>query len=324
MHISNKLFQIGFLLIVFMASSCLNNDNEKKREEEEKEIADFAKANGFTEEHLTKSGSGLYLKIIETQGSTDTAKAGKQIVLSYKGYYTNGSCFDASDSLTAESVGIFQNDLVYGPQKFPVNILVSGIYEAVHNMALGDSAQAILPSRLAYKPYEPVVYDLKVEEVINNDTIYEDALMGEFLAANPDFTIFNNNAGFYAKGLGNTKNPEVRNSDSVRIELIGRYAETKGRHSRHDVGRQFYPIAGYQEKLFYELEGTISNFPWAAAIDTALSYMQVDETVEIAVGSRYAYGSSGFMHPYKNISIVPTFIPVHYKITLREIYKEAE
>ena len=112
-------------------------------------------------EQPEEAENGLYVVKLE-KGNGDSVKAGNIIVISYKGFFTDGRQFDA----TREPL-----EFVYGTEMQ----VLEGMHKALARMREGDKSKIIIPSHFAYgekgsttgivPPFTTLVYEVKVEKV---------------------------------------------------------------------------------------------------------------------------------------------------------------
>ncbi len=81
-----------------------------------------------------RSASGLYY-VINNQGSANKPLPSSNVTVAYKGYFTDGSVFDESDS---EGIS------------FNLNQVISGWTEGLTYLGEGGSGVLLIPSRLGY------------------------------------------------------------------------------------------------------------------------------------------------------------------------------
>jgi len=307
----------SFLSVLFL-SSCLKDPNEEYEAEEQAKIDAYIKNQDFT-----KLESGIYLKFHHNNTETDdtTPKKGQTIVINFTGEYTDGTVFETS----VESIGEaeFPNlYFVYGPHRVRMGSTMYGFDTTMKFFSVGDSGTMIIPSKYASYDYVPRVYHVKLLEIIENDTTKEELQFSEFLSKNGFSEADTFQSGLYWKVISDTTsdlNPNpfpFDNNDSVTIKLIARYAEI---YDNDGLGRKFYPLASAPVTPKRSFEGSY-YFPFVPAIDSALKHMNKGDIVEIAAYSNFAYYSSGFNDPYYGLTIVPPFMPVHYRIELLEIH----
>jgi len=97
----------------------------------DKEITDYIAKNNLTAQ---KSDSGLYY-VINDPGTGAQPTATSNVTVSYKGYFTNGTTFDQSNS-----AGI----------SFGLNRVIKGWTEGIPHFKTGGSGILLVPAHLAY------------------------------------------------------------------------------------------------------------------------------------------------------------------------------
>jgi FKBP-type peptidyl-prolyl cis-trans isomerase FkpA len=123
------------LLVSLLFISCLS-DTEKQTNtdytvQNEKEIVDYIAANKLIAQ---KSSTGLYY-VINEAGSGAQPTASSNVTVAYKGYYTNGTVFDQSNSS-----GI----------TFPLQGVIRGWTEGIPYFKVGGSGMLLVPAHLGY------------------------------------------------------------------------------------------------------------------------------------------------------------------------------
>ena len=119
------------MAIVLFTNCSPDNLIEDYTEANEKEIQDFISAESLDAQRST---TGLYYVINEI-GSGANPLTSDNVTVAYKGYFTNGSVFDESDS-----EGISLN----------LNQVIPGWTEGLTYFKEGGSGMLLIPSRLAY------------------------------------------------------------------------------------------------------------------------------------------------------------------------------
>ncbi|WP_248723536.1 FKBP-type peptidyl-prolyl cis-trans isomerase [Seonamhaeicola sp. ML3] len=124
---------IPILTLVLLFSCKSESDDLFKdyRAENEQEIQDYIAQNNL---NATRSNSGLYY-VIDEPGTGDQPSFSSNVTVAYKGYLTNGSVFDQSDSS-----GI----------SFDLQRVIPGWTEGITYFKEGGSGLLLIPSHLAY------------------------------------------------------------------------------------------------------------------------------------------------------------------------------
>jgi len=118
-------------ILVFGIVSCAEKKAMKQSEIDENIISQYIEDNGID---AKATGSGLYY-IIENQGEGDQPNITSTVTVVYKGYLTDGTVFDQSDSL-----GV----------KFPLSNLIQGWREGLPYFKSGGNGKLFIPSALGY------------------------------------------------------------------------------------------------------------------------------------------------------------------------------
>lgn len=301
---------MGILFVSTLLFSCIKTTDYEA--EEQDKIDKFIAGKNFE-----KKDVGTYLSFVENNTSTDAdaPRDGDKIIVSFTGTYTNGTFLETTDSLTGTIV--YPNrKYVYGPKKLEVGTLMYGFDTTIKFFSPGDTGIMVIPSYMAFYNYEPVVYNVRLLDVVENDSLYEANKLSEFLIANsfnPD-NQFENCPGIYFKTSSGvlSGNPVGSSFDSVSINITARYAET---YYSNNLGRRFYPLLDDPINITRKFESSY-NFPLRPAIDSAIKRMEIGETIEIATTPKWAYGNDGYYDTYYQALLVQENIPVYYSIEL--------
>lgn len=311
---------LGGLLLTVLSTGCLKNEAEEKEDQEKQKIKAYLSAHGLDESN--NIGYGIYLKITNKDTNLTTGarpQTNQTIVVTFTGKYTDGTLFECTDS--ALGVKTFPDRyIVYGPHRVKTGYLVSGIDYAIRKFQVGDTGLIVVPSEYAFYDYEPVVYTVTLNEIIENDSVKEQSMLETYKVDNGfnenDTALFDN---VLYKGHP-AESSSVEDGDSVTVKIIGRYAED---YYANNLGRIFFPLYNAKEQIKWQY-GNEDAFPISEAIEKTLTFMHVGDTMEILSPSSSAYGSNGFYNPYLYIAIVPGYMPVHYRLILVEVEKPEE
>lgn len=124
-----KNILIAFALVLFTA--CNSDKNKDYTAENEQEILSYLANNNLTAQ---KSNSGLHY-IINDPGTGVFPITTDNVTVAYKGYFTNGTVFDESDS----------SGISFGLQQ-----VIAGWTEGIPYLKEGGSGILLIPSSLAY------------------------------------------------------------------------------------------------------------------------------------------------------------------------------
>jgi len=131
-----------YTLLILAFAFLISCDSDTKVEEpidytaqNEEEITAYITANNLEAE---RSETGLYY-VVEEAGTGIQPSASSNVTVAYKGYFTNGSVFDQSDS---EGLS------------FPLNGVIPGWTEGIPYFKEGGKGILLVPSHLAYGPYD--------------------------------------------------------------------------------------------------------------------------------------------------------------------------
>jgi FKBP-type peptidyl-prolyl cis-trans isomerase len=318
----NTSFTIALsILAVLFVSSCLDHDINDIEEQQRAAIQKYVEGKGFT--HI---GYDVYLKFYNREGidiKDSNVVYGNYFTINFDGAFLDESIWETTDS--AKGAALFPNRYyIYGPLQLRSGEIISfALDTAIKYFSAGDTGTIVAPSWYAYGT-EPNVFHIGLKQVIKNDTANELEKFSDYFVTN-DFSENNElYSGVYWK---HPTDPSYvisdtiihKNSPKVKIELVGRFAET---YYSSGLGRQFYPLTSVGDSLEMTIDvGKNKTFPFIPAIDSAIVKMNVGDELEITGGSGIGWGSKGYFLPDLNIPIVPANMPLHYKIKLVEVFE---
>ncbi len=313
------------LLSAFVLSSCLNNFVDQEAEEAQAKYETYLQRNNYSADE--QIGYGVYVRLAAGADTNNAKpKVGQTVLLQYDGFYTNNSLFETTDS--AKSFGLpYRDVIIYGPKRHKVGTLIWGFDTALRTLPEGASAQFVIPYQYAFGNYEPVVYDVELLEIIENDSAWESETFLEFAQANGFDTAryISTAKGLLYKTLEADDTlrtvPVLKLNDSITIKLTARYAET---YYDNNLGRVFYPRKIEKETITNYLYGSTTMYPITDAIDSAVKYMRKGQVIEIAclsgaeapTGYRWGYGTNGVIDNEYNIVLISPYTSLHYRIEL--------
>lgn len=158
-----KLLVLSILATLFLMSCGKNADRAKSGEDQP--AAEEAAPSGypgatFTGEPTTTSSGLKYVDLVVGDGTT--AESGKQVVVHYTGYLTNGFMFQSSldrDEAIAFPLGAAQ--------------VIKGWDEGIAGMKVGGKRKLIIPAQLGYgdrgngpiPPNADLIFDVELLDV---------------------------------------------------------------------------------------------------------------------------------------------------------------
>lgn len=157
---------VGFFIVlcasVFFA--CKDNDLEQLRQNELENLREFIENNYPNEE---PTSSGLYFIPVEEGTDTTLIKPGDRVQVFYATWTT--------DSILLDETWGYTDGYEYEPYQFTVgrSEAIQGLQEAVTYMTVGDVANLVIPSELAYgqtgsvgiAPFTTLLMQVKVHKV---------------------------------------------------------------------------------------------------------------------------------------------------------------
>ena len=128
-----KIFLLTCLVIVFASACNKKLSPEEQMEKDQEIITNYIKDNNLDAE---KTSSGLHY-VITDLGTGNYPNSTSDVTVRYKGYFTDGSVFDESDS-----EGI----------TFNLQQVIAGWTEGIPKLKEGGEGILLIPSALAYGP----------------------------------------------------------------------------------------------------------------------------------------------------------------------------
>lgn len=143
------------MLLLLFAAGCSTYSEEEKQSFDGK-IGRYIAKKGW---HLEKSGSGLYVEVLQEGTGDEAIISGSEVTLNYKGTLLNGTVFDQSAPGK--------------PLKSELNGLILGFREGLLGHRTGAKIRLIVPPQLGYGDMElpkipknsVLVYELEVLNV---------------------------------------------------------------------------------------------------------------------------------------------------------------
>ena len=320
-----RIIALGFVAI--MLTSCLDNKYDKKEEEAQEKLDNYLKQNNYTSEQ--NIGYGIYVKILKaSDASKPKPLVGNTVLMDYDGFKTDGVLFETTDST---NTGGISDDavsrMIFGPKRHKIGSLIFGLDTALRTLREGEHAEIVIPHRYAYGNAEPVVYNVKLIEVIKSDTVYETKIFNEFIAENGFYDSVNISSGLLYKFITDDTLKVKRkytSGDLITLKITARYAEN---YYNNKLGRMFYPRAHESATIDDYIWGSPAKYPIINAIDSAIKYMDQGEIIEIAFKSgaeapaefQWGYGDGGVTDDKYFKLIISAYTPLHYRIEIDTI-----
>jgi len=128
----NFMKYLSILFILFsITSSCQKDENVNFDVQNEEEIVNYIKQNNL---NALKSITGLYY-VITKEGTGAQPNSNSNVVVNYKGYFTNGKVFDQSS----------ESGIAFNLQQ-----VISGWTEGITYFKKGGEGVLLVPSKLGY------------------------------------------------------------------------------------------------------------------------------------------------------------------------------
>ena len=154
------LFYLGIIGLIFMQSCVKGTDYEAA---ELDQINDYLTSNNIT---IQPKESGLYY-IEHTAGTGSSPEVGDSVSINYIGKLLNGHIFRTNLEDVAKRFNLWSIYDEYKPYTFIVGdtTMLIGLSEGIPYMKEGGFASLLLPSKLAFNDYTPVIYDIELLKV---------------------------------------------------------------------------------------------------------------------------------------------------------------
>ncbi len=313
-------FQLLFVAIApLFIVSCLKDETEEYQIEHDQKMEDLKIQYGFTESDLI--GDNIYLKILEEEGSdTSTPTLNDLVIIDYIGSVFDGSIVDVSVSEVAVENDIYSDEYIYGPEKLLVGYTFLGFQKAIQHMHPKSRALMLIPrEQWNTYYYEPLVYEVTLYRIINSLDEYNNEQVSAYLdsleIANTDHVIPGyEDGGIWIKGISNWEENGLSYGDSVLISLHGYYVEADASYMKDFPGRKFFPIGSSGDSVPFVYGEDF--FPITPAVNEAIKFMQIGETIDLVTLDEYGFGEIGFKHPNFDYYIIPPYMPLHYTLQL--------
>jgi FKBP-type peptidyl-prolyl cis-trans isomerase len=154
------------LSAVMLLEGCIKGTDYE--EQEQKTIQEFLQRNNIT---TPPTESGLYY-LVKTEGEGLQPADSDTVSINYIASYINGIVFDTNIEEEAKKNGLYSPVNEYVPLVFVKGAgdVIQGVDEGVGYMKKGGEAILIIPSRLAYNDYTPLVFYIELVEVKHDTT----------------------------------------------------------------------------------------------------------------------------------------------------------
>ena len=307
MHTKNVLTRmLSLMLFAFIVYSCEKTD--QREEEEQIRLQEYLIENGYTS--IEPTASGLY-HVILNQGDGPQPESTDFIRISFTATLIDGTVFETSDEETAQSSGIFNEDVFYGPMKFQLVNLGSpvGLREGLLLMNEKGKSRFIIPSNLAFgsndfgiiKPYSTLIYDVELLDVISDPVAHEQGLLDAYLLDN-EITGPPTSSGIYyietEEGIGE----QPLNTSVVTVHITGSLLD----------GRVFYSSKDSSTGPI-DVDMAATNF--LPAILEGIHKMKKNGKSMLVVPWDQGYGEEG-----SGDGVIPPFSTIIFDIELIEIF----
>lgn len=138
-----RLLFAGFFMVLLASVffACKDDDMEKLRQNELENLREFIEINYPNEE---PTSSGLYFIPVEENADTTLIKPGDRVQVFYATWTT--------DSILLDETSGYTDGYRYEPYEFVVGRTeaIQGLQEGVTYMTVGETANLVIPSELAY------------------------------------------------------------------------------------------------------------------------------------------------------------------------------
>ncbi len=330
MSVVRNFLKIQILAVVaaVLFTSCLKDEQGELMAEHDRKMNEMKILYGFTETDTLPGGYGIYIKYSLKTDSIRKATVNDMIVVDYVGTKYSGEIFDLSRLSVAEDEGLYDDEFIYGPGRFWVSNTFPGFQLSILDMPVGSKAGILVPGSLWNGYYEPVYYEVELYQIIEDVDAYNELMINRYLDS-LDIPINDTMPGFdgiWAKDFRERlPDDSIAYGDTVIVKLHGYYVEADDAYVTDFPGRQFFPIASSGDSVIF-LYGSYGPeiFPYTLAVNEAVRFMEIGETIDMVTRDEFGYGENGFIHPHTGNYIVPSYMPLHYTIELIDIMKASE
>lgn len=285
---------IPFLLLVVACDRVV----EDPKGDEMARLQAWLKINNVT---TPPNESGLYY--INKQEGTGVSPVDTNFVLfSYVERDLSDNVSATSYRDTAKIYDLYKSTTHYTPEFKQIFSNVSqlkGLVEGLEIMKEGGKARLIIPSSLGYGKngsgsigsYTTLIYDLELNKVVPDPTVYEQSLIDEYLAKNPGFISISDS--IYMKQLDDgARNCVVAKDSNVYVYYTGRFLD--GYVFDTNVLSVAYANNIYSSSKSYSLLSfVVGGGTVKPGFDLAVRHMIEGEKVRVIIPSAYAYGKEG-------------------------------
>lgn len=308
----------------FLLTSCMKNDWEECEKKSKDELNRYLSTNNISSEF--RKQSGLYY-IPDTIGTGLSPVVNNYIVVSYTGWYLDGTIIETTDSTLRNNWAadtVFK-DYAYGPTKFKYGYSRPGFNEGLYYMKEGGWSTLIMPTELAYYDCRPVKYKIHLISVITNPVKYEDSVMFKYLEINSiDTNTAAYNGIYYKEYLTSGDTLSVESNDTVFIRYTGKYLyvdkgiiRTKTFDSNIKDKDPLTIIFGKKTLL----AGSIKAVP--EGFEIALDSMRQGTKAIAVLPYTKAFGTTGLFNSKYGYYYVPEYQTVIYDLYVERIGKAA-
>ncbi|MBJ6109170.1 FKBP-type peptidyl-prolyl cis-trans isomerase [Hymenobacter sp. BT523] len=263
----------------FFATSCQKDDPEVKDYSgiDEDLIKKYLADHNITT--ARRQASGLYFLPVQTNAAAVQVKAGATVSVLYTGHLLDaaGTVFDASS----------QHNNV--PLTFTVGSgqIISGFDEGIALMHIGDKAELLIPSALAYGNRVvgniPANSVLRFEVEVVDNAVVEDNLIKKYLTDNNITTAQKQASGlYYLPVLANPGGTPAATGKTVSVLYTGHLMDATGTVFDASSQHNNTPI-----------QFVIGSGQVILGFDAGIALMRKGEKAQLIIPSALAYGARG-------------------------------
>lgn len=305
---NKNAFIIAWITVMAAAfmTACEESDEEAKAREQ-RLLEQYLMEHNITQE---PTASGLYyIPVIE--GTGDQPGSETWVEFHYRGELLDGTLFDVSREDIARANDIFSENILYGPVRFQLNQLaITGLREGIGYMHAGETAEFIIPSKLAYgssssslvPSYSTLIYTVELLTTFDDPHAHETALLEAYLQDN-DITADSTETGLYYIEKSEGTGDSIQEGDQVSFWFTGYSLD----------GREFFSNSDGQVEI-----ALLPDVSYPEGLNDGLLLMREGSEGTLIVPYYRAYGATGQIDIYGYVR-VPPYTTVLFDIEIESV-----
>ena len=302
-----KFLILASLTIIFLLNSCSKEDMNDQINYESRIFENYLIANNITTE---PTESGLYY-IEEVEGTGLTPAVDDWVIINYSMQtIEDDKIIMSTDQAYAQSVGLYDERVVYGPNKMIVGYNILGIDEGLSLMKEGGKATLLFKSNLGYgstsvgsvSSYSSLKIEIELLDVFSDPIAEEYQNMIAYLEEY-EYSTDTTESGIYyvpiIEGDGATVNDDARVLMNVEASLLdGRVL--------YKASSTVFIVGSYDDNATYGLS-------------EGIKLMNVGGSARLIVPFNYAFGMYGLSYHDGAYKVpIPPYSTIVYDVELLE------